>query len=74
MKKAIIVIVIAAMFGYAIYEFVGSSGADTGGETFDESEYDVGLEVGNLAPDFELTTLEGENRKSCLISAVSVSF
>ncbi|WP_217588018.1 redoxin domain-containing protein [Lentibacillus saliphilus] len=76
MKKAIIIVVITAMFGWAIYDFVISSdAADTAdqaeqndggaGENDNDSAGDlkVGLDVGDLAPDFELTTLKGETVK-----------
>lgn len=48
------------MVGWAIYDFVISSD-QVAEET--EEDIEVGLEVGNRAPDFELTTLEGETVK-----------
>ncbi|MGM8363895.1 redoxin domain-containing protein [Virgibacillus sp. W0181] len=58
MKKGIIIAVIVGLFAWAIYDFVLS---DSKGE--EEENVDVGLEQGNLAPDFELTTLDGETVK-----------
>ncbi|HLR71405.1 MAG TPA: redoxin domain-containing protein [Pseudogracilibacillus sp.] len=53
MKKWIIILVIAALFGWAIYDFVLT----------EEATPEVGLEKGNLAPDFELETTEGDTVK-----------
>lgn len=58
MRKWIIVIVISVLLGYAVYEFVSSTSEAEG-----EEEPDVGLEQGNLAPDFELETMDGETVK-----------
>src|SRR5699024_7889902 len=66
MKKAIIIVVILGMFGWAIYDFVIKSDddAELKVEADDEdSEVQVGLEKGNRAPDFELTTMDGEKVK-----------
>ncbi len=67
MKRAVIIIVIVAMFGWAIYDFVLSSDqSDDGGAVAEETEQsgpEVGLEEGNRAPDFELETLDGERIK-----------
>lgn len=72
MKRIIIIVVIVAMFGWALYDFVLSSDkgdkADGSGdvvETEDEEDdgIEVGLEKGNRAPDFELETLDGESIK-----------
>lgn len=52
MKKWIIALIIFGMLGYAIYSFV----------TKEEVAVE-GVEVGNVAPDFELQTLEGETVK-----------
>ncbi|WP_102027643.1 peroxiredoxin family protein [Salirhabdus sp. Marseille-P4669] len=78
MKKGIIVVILVAMFGWAIYDLVQKPEEETKSDSFvsqeetetnrseaDEKEMEtpnvpVGLEVGNLAPDFELTTLSGE--------------
>lgn len=67
------------MFGYAVYDLVKSEDNDTttsnteelsteGNQSTSMSEVEstdatVGLEVGNLAPDFKLQTLKGETVK-----------
>lgn len=56
MKKWIIVVVIVGLFGWAIYDFVGK-------EKPEELSAEVGIEQGDLAPDFELETLDGETVK-----------
>lgn len=100
MKKWIIIVVITAMFGWAIYDFVikddsknaeEESNTETSGDAVqlnegqktaedgkkdsdntgdvdaddskDEAGEVVGLEQGNIAPDFELKTLDGETFK-----------
>lgn len=72
MKKAIIITIIVGMFGWAIYDFVIKSEKSTLPEdsTVDENDDEegsnqpvVGLERGDLAPDFELETLDGETVK-----------
>ncbi|MFS0753056.1 peroxiredoxin family protein [Oceanobacillus sp. 1P07AA] len=79
MKKIIISVVLLAMFGYAVYDLVKSEDNDTttsnteelnteGNQSTSTSEVEstdatVGLEVGNLAPDFKLQTLNGETVK-----------
>src|SRR5690625_1110658 len=60
MKKWIIVLVIVGLLGWAVYDFVLSKD-DVADEALDEE--DAGLERGNIAPDFELETLEGEKVK-----------
>lgn len=78
MKKIIIVVVIVGMVGFAVFDFVNKSNNTAIPET-DQTENNVeesdqkgdsvvrkkteGLNVGNLAPDFELTTLEGDTVK-----------
>lgn len=54
MKKGIIIAVLVGLFAWAIYDFVIAQGEE------EEVEAEVGLEKGNLAPDFELQTLDGE--------------
>lgn len=51
MKRWIIIVAVVAMAGWAVYDFVIKADSDNG---------KVGLERGNLAPDFELNTLDGE--------------
>src|SRR5699024_12393388 len=65
-KRTMIVVVLIGMFGWAVYDFVIKSDDTATGEDTEESEEEVaeGLEVGNLAPDFELETLDGETVKS----------
>lgn len=61
MKKAIVIVVVVAMFGWSLYEFVFSS--DNTAEVEDEADDDdvtVGIEKGNKAPDFELDTVDDE--------------
>lgn len=57
MRKWIIVIVITALLGYAVYDFVSNRSEET------EEEPNVGTEKGDLAPDFELETMDGETVK-----------
>lgn len=54
MKKIVIVVILAGMVGWAIFDFIGSRPSN-------EKNQEVGLEIGNVAPDFELQTLSGEN-------------
>lgn len=67
MKKFILIGVITLLFGWAVYDFMSSSNDQDKivasppaqeGEVSDVDE--VGLDSGNLAPDFELNTLAGE--------------
>lgn len=75
MKKGILIVIVVAMFGWAIYDFIQSDEKSVTSVESDKAENDeanqettnekederpVGLEVGNLAPDFELQTLTGE--------------
>jgi peroxiredoxin len=68
MKKAILIVIVVGMLGWAVYDFVISSGDKESAES-EETEEDVaasdevGLERGQIAPDFELTTLDGETVK-----------
>lgn len=55
-KKWIIVIIILGLFSWAIYDFVSKEGPQ-------ELEAEVGIEKGDLAPDFELETIAGETVK-----------
>mgnify|MGYP001432771688 FL=1 len=54
MKKGIIIAILVGLFAWAIYDFVIAKDEE------EEIEAEVGLEKGNLAPDFELQTLDGE--------------
>ncbi|MBM7600892.1 peroxiredoxin [Virgibacillus halotolerans] len=87
MKKAILIVIVAGMLGFAVYDFVSSSDKSESTVTKEqeseeeasdnkitspppeEEEEDVvasdvvGLDKGQIAPDFELTTLDGETVK-----------
>lgn len=91
MKKAILIVVVIGMLGWAVYDFVISSNQGETADSVEESEEvsndkttssspeeeveedeevdtvvdsDVeGLNKGQMAPDFELTTLDGETVK-----------
>ncbi len=57
MKKWIIIVVVVGLLGWAVYDFAISK------EAKEEMAPEVGLEKGNLAPDFELETVDGETVK-----------
>jgi len=64
MKKIILVVVITLMVSWTVFELVNSkeetvNQEDTGIDETVGSE-ETGLAIGNIAPDFELTTLEGK--------------
>ncbi|AXI10080.1 alkyl hydroperoxide reductase [Oceanobacillus zhaokaii] len=63
MKRAIIIIVLVGMFGWAIYDLVSQSKSnDISNLSGDERiENNVGLSIGNFAPNFRLQTLKGES-------------
>lgn len=72
MKKTIFLIIILGMFGWAVYDFIADSSAeqDTDFVTTENTDLIVedeqseeGLNVGERAPDFQLTTLAGETIK-----------
>lgn len=65
MKKWIIIVVIAGLFAWATFDFIVGSTAEEVPNTQVDSENvtednDVGLKKGQLAPDFELETLDGK--------------
>lgn len=68
MRKWIIIVVIVGMLGWAVYDFVIKSDSENTQKIISEEQgvttNDVkdmfGLKRGDLAPDFELTTLDGE--------------
>jgi len=64
MRKWIIIVVIAGLLGYAVYDFTAKDSADSAGESVENEAVadndSVGLKKGNMAPDFELETLDGE--------------
>lgn len=74
MKKWIVIVVIAGMLSWVVYEYAASQSEDSldtagesvevstedGGENLNDEDGDVGLSKGKKAPDFELETLDGE--------------
>lgn len=77
MKKAILVLVVVGMLGWAVYDFSSSTdetsmeeNSSGGGEITSpppageedqvEETDEVGISVGQIAPDFQLSTIEGE--------------
>lgn len=76
---AVVTIVVAGMIGWTVYDFAASSedepeeelgGASITSPSSDEDDEDetdtsdeVGFDIGNKAPDFELETLDGETEK-----------
>ena len=78
MKKIIIAVLLLAMFGYSLYEFIDPFSEEAESDDFDVVEDEatleendetseqtdegpqVGTSVGNLAPDFTLTSTTGE--------------
>lgn len=66
MKKWILIVVVAGMLGWAVFDFIDSNrnAADPIEEVTEEvEEHTIGLEVGNMAPDFQLQTLTGDDVK-----------
>lgn len=67
MKKWIVIAVIAGMLGWAVFDFIQSTleTSKQEGRTADAREGDltVGLDLGDLAPNFELQSLDGEQVK-----------
>ena len=81
MKKAILILIVVGMFGWAVYEFVissngndiqkvenefvispnGNNAQKVEGKVAESNE--IGIRIGQLAPDFELKTLDGETVK-----------
>ncbi|SDI57027.1 peroxiredoxin family protein [Natribacillus halophilus] len=79
MKKGILIVIVIGALGWAIFDFVMSSDDSAeenntvlddsvqsppteGAEESDESD-EFGLEEGEIAPDFELKTLDGETMR-----------
>lgn len=56
MRKWIIILIVVGLLGWAIYDFTSKQIAK-------EEDPEVGIEKDNLAPDFELTTIDGETVK-----------
>jgi len=67
MKKAVFVALVMVMLGWAVYEFVFASKEKAPNDLNDlievEESNEIGIHKGELAPDFELTTLDGETVK-----------
>lgn len=59
MKKILLISLIIIMAGWAIYQYIEGSEEEPSVEKNNEVE-DVGLSIGQSAPDFKLTSLEGE--------------
>ncbi|GAA0287330.1 thiol-disulfide isomerase/thioredoxin [Gracilibacillus halotolerans] len=61
MKKWVIIAIIVGMLGWTIFDYVQST-TDAAEENVsaEQGDLSVGLDIGNLAPDFELETLDGE--------------
>lgn len=57
MKKIILGVIITAMVGWTVYDLLFSEQESTSETGQSET---TGLEVGDLAPDFELVTMEGQ--------------
>lgn len=61
MRKWIFLIVIIGMLSWAVIDFVHSKeDRQTDNESGTEDDIEIGLDVGNRAPDFQLETLTGE--------------
>lgn len=60
MKKWIVVVIVVGLLGWAVYDFVMSDDKSAEQTPTDDN---VGLERGDLAPDFTLETIEGEEVK-----------
>ncbi|MEI3606354.1 redoxin domain-containing protein [Pseudogracilibacillus sp. SE30717A] len=56
MRKWIIILIVVGLLGWAIYDFTSKQIAK-------EEDPEVGIEKDNSAPDFELTTIDGETVK-----------
>ncbi|WP_117169463.1 peroxiredoxin family protein [Paraliobacillus sediminis] len=64
MKKVIVIAVLVGMFGYAIFDLL-KDGKEKNLSTIENETSDakIGIEVDNIAPDFQLETLDGETVK-----------
>lgn len=72
MKKAILIVIVMGMLGWSVYEFLFASNEKTTQEENKltsqqinnpvevEESNEVGIRKSEIAPDFELTTLDGE--------------
>lgn len=66
LKKVIFIVLIVGLVGYAVIDFINKDSKEETEElpteTVDKGDV-VGIKKGNIAPDFELETLEGEKVK-----------
>lgn len=62
MKQWITIIVILGMVGWAVFSFMSNSNKTADSDTA-EAEEEFGINQGDLAPDFNLTTLDGKTVK-----------
>lgn len=63
MKKAVLIIIVLGMVGWAVYDMTRSTNDSTVSSKSEgdvERTDEVGLSKGQMAPDFELKTLEGD--------------
>ncbi|KEK11667.1 alkyl hydroperoxide reductase [Lysinibacillus sphaericus] len=64
MKKVFLAIVIIVMLGWVVYEYVISPDTESQEGEMEIIKSDkIGIRKGDIAPDFELTTLDGETIK-----------
>ncbi|WBL15677.1 peroxiredoxin family protein [Sutcliffiella sp. NC1] len=61
-KNLIVILLLVGLIGWGLMDLRGESGNELNSETT-VVDVEVGLNQGNLAPDFELETLEGEPLK-----------
>lgn len=64
MKKVIVIAVLVGMFGYAIFDLLKDGDKKSLSTIENETtDAEIGLEIGDIAPDFQLQTLDGETVK-----------
>src|SRR4051794_23785142 len=65
MKKAIIIIALVGMFAWAVfdldYQSINISNSSFNEGIGNNDDGNVGLNIGNIAPDFQLQTINGES-------------
>lgn len=62
MKKAVFIVILVGMLGWTLYSFVFQSNETADNKTnvnAEDEEAVIGLEEGNVAPDFELPLMDG---------------
>src|SRR5699024_6456080 len=64
-SRWIIIVFIVGLVGWAVYDFAINSDAEQADPeaNIEHTDAETGLEKGNLAPDFELETIDGEEVK-----------